>query len=236
MNTHTQNTWNDYAILFRILARGLTCPDLSMQEALSDGSYSSEVASVYERLSKHVERGHGHEYENAELPALLKATVHAQSQGERREALSRLRREYTRLFTAPEGARLAIWETLFLDPQRNATDFGTILIRSKEAVDARRRYENAGVNLAQQESADHMRIECEFAGYLCSRIATSEDAATRELWSQHLDGFIAVHLQRWFKPFFGRLAEESEHPFYRSLAQLGISVNVETLRQHVCSP
>lgn len=208
------------ATLFQMLARGLTCPDAAMVEAIEDGSFAAEVGELLacmpfsESLAERVERS----LED------LSCTI-----GDP-DFLGGLRREYTRLFSAPRGALVPPWETLFLNADEDAPEFGSVLIRSKEAADARNRYEAAGISLALQESADHMRLECEFAGYLCSRLAQAMQPESRQVWARHLDGFVHAHLDRWFAAFFDTLAANARHPFYRTIAALGESVELDACR------
>lgn len=122
------------ATLFQMLARGLTCPDAAMVEAIEDGSFAAEVGELLacmpfsESLAERVERS----LED------LSCTI-----GDP-DFLASLRREYTRLFSAPRGALVPPWETLFLNADEDAPEFGSVLIRSKEAADARNRYEAVG--------------------------------------------------------------------------------------------
>lgn len=208
------------ATLFQVLARGLTCPDADMAKAIEDGSFAAEVGELLacmpfsESLAERVERSLEELARTIDDPGFL----------------SGLRREYTRLFSAPQGALVPPWETLFLNADEDASEFGSVLIRSKEAADARNRYEAAGVSLALQESADHMRLECEFAGYLCSQLAQETQPESRQTWARHLDGFVHAHLDRWFAAFFDTLAANARHPFYRTIAALGESVELDAYR------
>lgn len=212
--------WDTCAMALQMLARSLTCPDVAMCESICDGSFEVEVrdlsdSGTFAGLGKQVL-----------LSDLEKLAVAANEP----DLLSALRREYTRLFSAPQGAVVPVWETLFLDPERAREDFGAILIRSKAAADAQRRYEAAGVSMALQESADHMRIECEFASYLCTQIEKAETIEDRLVWAMHLDGFTAAHLNRWFESFFSTLATQAKHPFYRTVAMLGQAIDLDRFR------
>ncbi|MEQ3363637.1 TorD/DmsD family molecular chaperone [Raoultibacter massiliensis] len=221
MDAMNGGRWESRAMLFRMLARGLTCPDKDMCEAIADGSFAVEAQGLFGAGAGSHENGQDFEElleelaRTAETPGLLET----------------LRREYTRLFTAPQGALIPIWETIFLDPDKTQNEFGAILIRSREAADARSRYEAASVSMATRESADHMRIECEFTGYLCQRVQLAANESERDSWAEHLDGFVSVHLDRWFKPFFDTLATCARHPFYRAVAVLGQLVDVGKLRK-----
>jgi TorA maturation chaperone TorD len=145
---------------------------------------------------------------------------------ERKEAQaslkSALRREYTRLFTDPREPEVAIYETLFCTPAQPRDDFGPTLVRSAAAADALAQYRAAGLELKERDSADHMRIECEFCGYLYRCLATEASAERREtLWAQRVT-FVDTHIRPWFSDFFAACLARARHPFYRLAFEMGL--------------
>lgn len=204
--------WHAAATYYQLLARATACPTDDTAAALEDGTTYAQAREALSVL-------------RPDLCDAILPDPSAQRWGS--SAKEDLRKEYTRLFSSPSGACVAPWETLFCDPERSASEYGhAILVRSPEAVDARKRYERAGAVPTTGESPDHMSIECEFAGYLCRMIALEEDEERAQTWAEHLSSFAQTHLQRWFVPFFAQVHESARHPYYEIMGAMGKEVGV----------
>jgi TorA maturation chaperone TorD len=206
--------WASQLAAFQLLSIGLTCPDKDIVEGMRDGSIYSDVFETLVSLGFSNQDDYG-----IHLSEELKSAAAGQN------LLSSLRKEYTRLFTDPSKPAIDIYETLFLDPDRVANDFGPILVRSPEAIDARYRYEAAGAKMAIQDSPDNMRVECEFAGYLCYQLDVAvRNSEKTDSWLEHLEEFKKTHLRRWFSDFFNKLKTGAGHPYYQLIGLLGCKV------------
>ena len=197
---------------FRVLALGLALPDEEIVDMAAQGVFESEMRDALAVLG--IDDG----------VVTADESVQAADNARTMWTLDALRREYTRLFSAPGGRVVPIWESAFLDPAGGANEFGPMLIRTPQAADAKRRYEAAGVTLSSNESADHMRIECEFACYLLAMSCRECDSERSEAWLEAFRGFSAAHLSKWFLSFCEKVARETRHPFYRELAEFGLSL------------
>lgn len=84
-------------------------------------------------------------------------------------------------------------------------------------LDLARAYDHFGVSIGEQrEHHDHVRLQLEFAGYLCRREAAIEDEATSAARAR-LD-FHDRHLRIAVEGVAGRLREEPGTGFYGELA------------------
>lgn len=202
-----------YARAFRILALGVTCPDEELASMVADGTMGRAMDETARALKL--------SWERADRPP----ASHEHEAGGRSD-ISLLRREYTRLFSAPTGPVVPLWETAFLELQG---EFGPQLVRTATADDARRFYRACGWDLARNEAADHMGIELEFAAYALAGIGRETQKADAE------DGFAQFwdrHLSRWMVPFFERVAHEARQGFYGEVGRFGAEVGA-TLEQNV---
>lgn len=76
----------------------------------------------------------------------------------------------------------------------------------------------------EAERPDHAGTELEFLAFLGLRRLEADangddDAAAR--CAEIEDDFLTTHAGRWLPVFFGRLAEEAEHPVHRALGLVG---------------
>lgn len=151
--------------------------------------------------------------------------------GDPAAAASRVRREYTRLFTSPERRAMNIYEAAFRFSLEEAGLSGTFM-GSLAARDAKRHYRAAGVELKVMESADHMGIECEYLGICLRQVAASAAAGERapgagapvpdaDAWLERIRAFGREHVDRWFADFFERLGRETSQDYYRAVSMLG---------------
>lgn len=200
-----------YARAFRILALGVTCPDEELASMVADRTMERAMDETARALKLPWERAD-------RSPAFHGAGAW--------DDISLLRREYTRLFSAPTGPVVPLWETAFLDLQG---EFGPQLVRTATADDARRFYRACGWDLARNEAADHMGIELEFAAYVLADIGReTRRSDVEDRFAQFWDR----HLSRWMTPFFEQVAHEARHRFYGEVGRFGAEVGA-ALAQNV---
>lgn len=198
--------WEAKAFVYRLLSVGLVLPDERIVGALATGSLICDVeeAACIVGLVEH--------------DAYRKALGGLKADSD--ERLGTLRREYTRLFSGPTAV-LPAWESLFANRAHKLDGEKPLLVRSREAVDARRCYEEAGMTKVGGESPDHMSIECEFASLLCGSVARSDDEGARAQWAERYERFARTHLDRWLREFFSCLSCEARIPYYHVIGLIG---------------
>lgn len=203
--------WEDRAFVYRLLAVACTLPDQRFVDALGDGSLVNDMgqgACLAGLFSDESITPGGKQ-------AFDRLATYAP-----RATLSDLRREYTRLFSGP-AAVVPIWEASFCQQGTSWSGESNLLIRSREAVDAQRRYREAGVEVTDGESADHMKAECAFAAFLCEQVMAPEDERELALFVERYEHFVSTHLARWLPSFFRAVCRETDNPCYHLIGMIG---------------
>ena len=220
MDVFEETLWDARAFVYRLLSVALALPDQRVADALADGSLVGDV----EAAAQMVGLASGSPASTAFERAMSDFEASARS-----VVLGDLRREYTRLFSSP-SAVLPAWETAFVrrTQPRGADDL--LLVRSREAVDARHRYEEAGARVVGGESPDHMRVECAFAAYLCEKAVLSADGDQRSCWVGRYERFAATHLDRWMREFFSCVSCEARIPYYHVVGLIGARTELGIVR------
>lgn len=171
----------------------------------------------------------------ANLATVLEA---ASREAESDDALSLIRREYTRLFNRPDKPALCIYEELFLHVRkRRLVDPNYEREHDKEprtfvnnaSFDAERIYKKAGILRTKEISApsDSMFVEMEFTQTLFTRLAKAaleEDAALRDETIEIFAEFKRLHLDKWMKLFYEDCAAESSLAFFGAMGCFGAIV------------
>lgn len=120
-----------------------------------------------------------------------------------------------------EHARLFIGPFKLLAPP-----FGSVYLETggalmgESTVDVRRRYREAGLDLALKEVPDHISIELEFMHFLACKEAQAVhdgDASGADACRGKQKAFLSDHLGRWISEFAERIAEHASSGFYRKL-------------------
>jgi TorA maturation chaperone TorD len=215
MNSAVQTKESVLADCFQLLAIGLTCPDDNMTRGIIDGSLLLDMQEAMQAI------GSVAAYDKEWRRCMEEIRKVSDPSGKEASAKSLLRREYTRLFSAPSNPLIPIYETLFLAPRKKTSDFGLVLIRSPEAVDAKQSYSSAGVEMTVADSPDHMKVECEFMGYLFRMLAACMEEEELLVWRKRIERFSTVHLDAWFFGFFESCCRLATHPYYRLVGMLG---------------
>jgi TorA maturation chaperone TorD len=150
----------------------------------------------------------------AELPD-APASLHALASELAACETAELAAAHERLFTG--DVRLPPYEGSYeLDPFRQA----------RQMADVAGFYRAFGADShgLESERPDHAGTELEFLAYLGLRrleAETSGDGETAMRCAEIEDDFLTTHAGRWLPVFFGRLAEEAEHPVHRALGVVG---------------
>ena len=205
-----------FALLFQL-------PSADEARGLADGSLVSDLRDIAAELDS---------LAGSALAAAIEepaAALEAACAGKDPEAfMHELRIEYTRLFDHPDWPLIRIYEALFLYAEsHDRADPKYALPRmfvNKAALDAERCYR--GMGLVRDPNvripADHMATELEFLSYVHRRRAEALLAGDAEAFV-HADAALAefdhLHVEKWFAPFFARVAETAQGP-YVHLAQL----------------
>ena len=131
-------------------------------------------------------------------------------------SVEELRVEHARLFVGPHRVIAPPYGSVYLEEGRR--------VMGDSTLHALRAYEEAGLHLDPdfKELPDHISVELEFVYYLTAKgaeaaAAGNADESSRYDWAR--EAFLDQHLRRWVPPFCARIAERTEHDFYRDLAQ-----------------
>lgn len=124
--------------------------------------------------------------------------------------------EYARLFVGPQRVLAPPYGSVYLEEGRRVMGDSTL-----EALQA---YREAGLRLDAdfKELPDHVAVELEFVAFLAARAAAARaagDGPEADRRRAAREAFLDRHLRRWAPAFCARIAEGTEHPFYRALAE-----------------
>lgn len=141
--------------------------------------------------------------------------------------LSRLRQDYTRLFTNPEKPLIPIYEALF----KKTDDFDTsgLVFISPTALDAGQAYKRFDLEVDPQkhDSPDHMGAEMDFMCYLYFNLAEAvaqKDRGTVQKLEDTLRLFKEEHTSKWAADFFSRVEAVATTPQYRAIGMMGYAL------------
>lgn len=202
---------------YRLLAVFLALPNETVARGVVEGAVREDLAAILDEGL----------FGDAEKRAVLSAYDAEGALGERGNvgsALTALRRDYTRLFTNPEGALAPVYEAVF----KGSDDFDTsrLTFVSPTALDARRSYRELGLDMSGEvhDSPDHMAAECDFACFAYRELALAlekGDGDRVEAVEGALGRFARNHLLKWQGRFFSLVADHAATSVYRALGELG---------------
>ncbi|BAE82678.1 TorD/DmsD family molecular chaperone [Desulfitobacterium hafniense] len=203
--------------MYQLLSRFLHLPTEEISIGILGGSLAEDVREIFEELGVDNSR-------TREIQSRLRA-LQEETSG-KSDYLSALRQEYTRLFTHPRNPVIDIYETYFLfQPEEGGQDKPALFI-SPAALDAERRYKQAGLTRAKEfnEPGDHMATELEFMAYLYLQLAKAllednpEGIFQRK---EQIKEFTEIHLQKWAREFFNRCTADSQMEVYQIYGLIG---------------
>ncbi len=128
-----------------------------------------------------------------------------------------LKEEYDRLFEGPGHVQVPPYESVH---RKDAPEIERGLLMGPATVDAKRQYAQAGLAMAQgfTDLPDHVAVELEFMGYLCTKEAEVGGAAKDGRFVEAQRRFTREHLLQWLPDFCYKIVAASKVRFYRDLA------------------
>jgi TorA maturation chaperone TorD len=127
--------------------------------------------------------------------------------------------EYTRLFRGimPGYSPPPPYESVYRDEGR--------VLMGKSAVEVRRRYAEAGVDVPAEcgDLPDYVGLELDFMRFLAEQEAESWRKRERDSALGYLDmerGFLTDHIMKWVPRFCDKVVDVAEFDFYRGIARM----------------
>lgn len=203
-----------YADTFRLLSLLLLPPTAEVAEGILDGSIPLDMRALFEELSIEPEKA-----------ALDDLAAFREQSLDPATALSRMRQDYTRLFTHPERPLISLYEMRFREGLRGAEVPSTLFLNDA-ALHAEQCYRAAGLVLSDarsREPGDHIALELEFASYVHAQLAASirgEDDARRTRWERIRAEFVP-HLDSWGEDFYSACKHSGCGAVYPWVGQVG---------------
>ena len=192
--------------LYYLLSMGLRLPTDELAFQVSTGGFRQHLLAV---------AGSSGAQDKTSLPAVLREVWQPEMEA---EELHELRREYTRLFTAPGQSLFSLYESVARGRSR-------ILFENAQARHAEDCYRRGGLTIEkrQREPADYLPVEMEFASLLTTQLCEEETLLPLtkkqcvDLWQEFYD----VHLGGWLEEYWNAVMRETKSGFYRRLAETG---------------
>ncbi len=130
-----------------------------------------------------------------------------------------LRDEYMRLFEGPGHMEVAPYESVH---RKDVSDLERGLVMGPATLDARRRYAESGLTIAQDftDLPDHIAVELEFMYYLCAKEAEAGGGQADGLFVKAQQEFLREHFLKWLPRFCDTVERASRVRFYRDLAKV----------------
>jgi len=132
--------------------------------------------------------------------------------------------DYTKLFMGPYQLLAPPYGSVYLE--------NTWTLMGDSTMDARKRYEDAGLSLIIKEVPDHVAIELEFMYYLIHReveAIINYDETNTALCLKKQKDFLENHLGKWVPEFTNNVLANAETVFYQSIARITRSLVTEDL-------
>lgn len=124
--------------------------------------------------------------------------------------------EYAKLFVGPFELKAPPYGSIYLDKERR--------VMGDSTMEVIRMYQEEGLSIDKdcKELPDHIAIELEFMNYLIDReidtcVKSKLDDAIKDLKNQEI--FLKKYLGAWISNFSKAIIENSNNPFYISLAK-----------------
>lgn len=124
-----------------------------------------------------------------------------------------LKVDYAALFVGPFNLGAPPYSSVYLDKSNQVMGDSTLQVKTF--------YEEAGLQLDQQELPDHIAIELEFMSYLMNMEIHSVDKSEDENHEKFMgmrSHFFLSYLYPWIPELCQRIAENAETEFYRELS------------------
>ena len=137
-----------------------------------------------------------------------------------------LKVDYTRLFMGPYRLLAPPYGSIYLEKNRK--------VMGDSTMDAKQRYQEAGLKLTLKEAPDHVAIELEFMYYLIYReieAIINDNQSDIALYLKKQKDFLQNHLGKWVSRFTDNISANAETVFYQNVAHITESVVTEDLAQ-----
>ena len=135
-----------------------------------------------------------------------------------------LKVDYTRLFMGPYRLLAPPYGSIYLEKNRK--------VMGDSTMDAKQRYQEAGLNLTLKEAPDHVAIELEFMYYLIYReieAIINYNESNIDLYLKKQKDFLQNHLGKWVSKFTDNISANAETVFYQNVAHITASLVTEDL-------
>ncbi len=137
-----------------------------------------------------------------------------------------LKIDYTRLSMGPYRLLAPPYGSVYLEKTRR--------VMGDSTMDAKQRYQEAGLNLTLKEAPDHVAIELEFMYYLICReieAIVNYNESDIALYLKKQKDFLQNHLGKWVSKFTDNISANAETVFYQNVAHITESLVTEDLAQ-----
>ena len=167
---------------------------------------------------------------------LIEALEHSEELGRFRQAgnentwtgsaIDSLTVDYTKLFMGPYQVLAPPYGSVYLENAR--------IVMGDSTMDAKHRYQEAGLNLTIKEPPDHVAIELEFMYFLVYReveAIISDNETNIAFYLKKQKDFLQNHLGKWVSEFTDNISANAETGFYQDVARITKSLVIEDLIQ-----
>ena len=167
---------------------------------------------------------------------LIEALEHSEELGRFRQAgnentwtgsaIDSLTVDYTKLFMGPYQVLAPPYGSVYLENAR--------IVMGDSTMDAKHRYQEAGLNLTMKEPPDHVAIELEFMYFLVYReveAIINDNETNIALYLKKQKDFLQNHLGKWVSEFTDNVSANTEMVFYQDVARITKSLVTEDLTQ-----
>ncbi|MBR2790008.1 MAG: molecular chaperone TorD family protein [Eggerthellaceae bacterium] len=194
----TQETLFAAADLFQIGAMALDYPTEPVAEGFANGTLMTDVQACL-----------------AEMGVDGDIVAAGSESPDPKTIWEALKVEHSRLFANVRNPVIWIYETVFCRPE--GEEDSAMLFVSPDCLHVEESMKRAGVELAadNRQPADYLPTELQFLSYLCNAEA---EGKLEVVSTGALDGFMAMHLDRWLPAFMDALQRETVMDEYRQLA------------------
>lgn len=212
---------------YGMLALMTQFPTNEMLIGLADGTLREDALAILTEI--------GLDVDDARIETLKLQLETASREARDKDALSVVRREYTRLFNHPDAPALGLFEELFIHVRKHRlANPDYIRDHDKEprtfvndaSFDAERCFKNAGFVRTEKTStpSDCMFVEMQFMQCLFARMTQANLENNDALYAEtleHAHEFKRLHLDKWMKRFYEDCATEGHLAFFGALGCFG---------------
>lgn len=136
-------------------------------------------------------------------------------------SLEELRQDFTRLFAHPKQALVEPFESAFRSAAQGVDERPLIAV-NRTALELDQLYARCGLRTPREatHAGDHIAVELAFFASALEQIAVG-DADQNNRLVPELQAFMNDHADRWWKAFFGQVAQHAQTPTYAFVGRYG---------------